>query len=146
MNIPTKPREYSSQELAQIDELEKFQDSYIFVYTNFKRKTEPIFALAFCEGQRKVSFDKNELLFKSDKEILDIISLNIKKHYKVSDGSIGIWGKIISYTWHHKDSKTYTFYPDGSFEQSCDYVEPRATLSINKKDLTKTIESIDAKK
>jgi hypothetical protein len=36
-------------------EVEKFKDSYIFINTNFKRKNEPIFALALCENQRRIS-------------------------------------------------------------------------------------------
>ena len=62
--------EYSliNRELKEINlykqEVEKFKDSYIFVNTNFKRKNEPIFALAFCENQRRISLYKKEnLLF-----------------------------------------------------------------------------------
>ena len=66
-----------NRELKEINlykqEVEKFKDSYIFVNTNFKRKNEPIFALAFCENQRRIALYKKEnLLFKTIDEIFEI--------------------------------------------------------------------------
>jgi hypothetical protein len=83
------------------NEVEKFKDSYIFVNTNFKRKNEPIFALALCENQRRISLYKKEnLLFKSTDEILEILSKEIKKHYLQNSDKLGIWGKIVSFQVH----------------------------------------------
>jgi hypothetical protein len=82
-------------------EVEKFKDSYIFVNTNFKKKNEPIFALALCENQRRISLYKKEnLLFKSTDEILEILSIEIKKHYLQNSDNLGIWGKIVSFQVH----------------------------------------------
>ena len=86
-------------------EVEKFKDSYIFVNTNFKRKNEPIFTLALCENQRRISLYKNEnLLFKSLDEIIEILSIEIKKHYLQNSDKLGIWGKIVSYQVHLFDT------------------------------------------
>lgn len=86
-------------------EVEKFKDSYIFVNTNFKRKNEPIFTLALCENQRRISLYKKEnLLFKSTDEILEILSIEIKKHYLQNSDKLGIWGKIVSYQVHLFDT------------------------------------------
>ncbi len=110
-------------------EIEKFKDSYIFVNTNFKRKNEPIFALALCENQRRISLYKNEnLLFKSIDEILEILSKEIKKHYLLNSDKLGIWGKIVSYQVHIFDT-IYTFDTNGSLKSNDVIVfENKATL------------------
>ncbi|MDN5069891.1 hypothetical protein O8C76_02465 [Aliarcobacter butzleri] len=110
-------------------EVEKFKDSYIFVNTNFKRKNEPIFALALCENQRRISLYKNEnLLFKSIDEILEILSKEIKEHYLGNSDKLGIWGKIVSYQVHLFD-KIYVFDTSGSLKSNDEITfENRAVL------------------
>ena len=110
-------------------EVEKFKDSYIFVNTNFKRKNEPIFALALCENQRRISLYKNEnLLFKSLDEIIEILSIEIKKHYLQNSDNLGIWGKIVSYQVHLFD-KIYVFNTSGSLKPNDEITfENRAVL------------------
>ena len=110
-------------------EIEKFKDSYIFVNTNFKRKNEPIFALALCENQRRISLYKNEnLLFKTTDEILEILSIEIKKHYLHNSDKLGIWGKIVSYQVHLFDT-IYILDTNGSLKSNDVIVfENKATL------------------
>ena len=110
-------------------EVEKFKDSYIFVNTNFKRKNEPIFALALCENQRRISLYKNEnLLFKTTDEILEILSIEIKKHYLQNSDKLGIWGKIVSYQVHLFDT-IYILDTNGSLKSNDVIVfENKATL------------------
>ena len=113
-------------------EVEKFKDSYIFVNTNFKRKNEPIFALALCENQRRISLYKNEnLLFKSIDEILEILSKEIKKHYLQNSDKLGIWGKIVSYQVHIFDT-IYIFHINENLRSNNVIVfESKATLKYN---------------
>lgn len=110
-------------------EVEKFKDSYIFINTNFKRKNEPIFALALCENQRRISLYKNEnLLFKTTDEILEILSIEIKKHYLQNSDKLGIWGKIVSYQVHLFDT-IYILDTNGSLKSNDVIVfENKATL------------------
>ena len=110
-------------------EVEKFKDSYIFINTNFKRKNEPIFALALCENQRRISLYKNEnLLFKITDEILEILSIEIKKHYLQNSDNLRIWGKIVSYQVHIFDT-IYTFDTNGKLRSNDVIVfENKATL------------------
>lgn len=110
-------------------EVEKFKDSYIFVNTNFKRKNEPIFALALCENQRRISLYKNEnLLFKSLDEIIEILSIEIKKHYLQNSDNLGIWGKIVSYQVHLFDT-IYILDTNGNLRSNDVIVfESKATL------------------
>ena len=110
-------------------EIEKFKDSYIFVNTNFKRKNEPIFALALCENQRRISLYKIEnLLFKTIDEIFEILSKEIKKHYLQNKGTLKIWGKINSYQIH-LFGKIYVFNINGNLKSNDVIVfENKATL------------------
>lgn len=112
-------------------EIEKFKDSYIFVNTNFKRKNEPIFALALCENQRRISLYKIEnLLFKTIDEIFEILSIEIKKHYLLNKGTLKIWGKINSYQIH-LFGKIYVFDINGNLQINDEIVcENRAVLEI----------------
>ena len=133
--IPNKPKEYTQEELEIRIELEKFKDSYIFVNTNFKRKSEPIFALAFCEARRNIGLNKTGLIFKTDKEIFQIISKVIKEHYIDSDGNIGIWGDIANYVYHHSDGESYIFDIDGNLIKNEIVLESKAILIIGGKKL-----------
>jgi len=86
-------------------ELEKFKNSYIFIYTNFKRKNEPIFVLGALESQRRINIPIKKLLFKKDKKILKIIGKIILKNYKITNGNTGIWGKAINYIFYFNNKK-----------------------------------------
>ena len=110
-------------------EVDKFKDSYIFVNTNFKRKNEPIFSLALCENQRRISLYKKEnLLFKPTDEILEILSKEIKEHYSQNSNNLGIWGKIFFYQVHLFDI-IYIFDTNGILKPSNAIVfESKATL------------------
>ena len=137
MNIPTKVRVKTENELAYEKEVERFKNSYLFINTNFKRKSEPIFALACMESKRRVfPQDIENLYFKSDEEILKVISQFVQEDYFTCDGRIKLWGQIYSYIWHHVDGKRYVFQPDGDYRVSYDRVNERAaTLSIKGKNL-----------
>ena len=128
--IPNKPKKYTQEELEIRKELEKFKDSYIFVNTNFKRKSEPIFALAFCEAKRNIGLDKISLIFKTDEEIFHIISEIVKEHYIDSGGNIGLWGDIVNYVYHHSNGETYIFDKYGQILEDIKVLEYRATLRI----------------
>jgi transcription antitermination factor NusG len=112
-------------------ELERFKDSYIYINTNFKRTTQPIFVLAFCESIRRLRFYGDEkLLFKSTEEILKILSKKIQKHYKENKGELKVWGKIANYQLH-LEGKTYIFDTDGVLQKNIFPIcESRATLSL----------------
>ena len=132
MNIPTTPTVKTKEELALEQERKRFQKSYLFIDTKFKRTSEPIFALAFMEHKRRISYAcVGEFYFKTDDEILKIVSEFVKEDYFTCDGRVPLWGKIVSYNWHHVDGKVYIFDVDGSYKLSPTKVrESRAILSI----------------
>lgn len=128
--IPQVPTKYTEEEMRERKELSCFSGCYIFVNTNFKRKSEPIFALAFCEGRRRLALDKPKLIFKSDEEVFEIIGEFVKEHYIQEDADAGIWGKIVNYVYHHKDGQTYVFDKDGELLEDVKVQESRARLSL----------------
>ena len=128
--IPQTPTVYTAEELALQEELRKLQGCYIFVNTNFRRKNEPIFALAFMEGIRCLNIPKEQFAFKSGDEIFELVSEIVKEHYKENEGKLQLWGKIDNYFYHHKDEKVYTFSKDGIIIKNKNTKESRATLSL----------------
>lgn len=132
MNIPKTPKVKTKEELALEQEKRRFQDCYLFIDTNFKRKSEPIFVLAVMDNKRRLPYAKiGNFYFKSDNEILEIVSAFVKEEYFTCDGVVPLWGKIVSYNWHHLDGKVYIFDVDGSYKLSNTQVnESRATLSL----------------
>jgi len=87
----------------------KMDNTYIEVDVNFTRTTESIFTLMAVSSKRRVVFDKEALVDKSDEEIFEAIGLVVKKHYEETKGELAIWGKIVGYTYYHIDKNAYAF-------------------------------------
>ncbi|MEA2091327.1 MAG: hypothetical protein U9O83_03050 [Campylobacterota bacterium] len=111
-------------------EVDKFKNCYIFVNTNFKRTTQPIFALAISESSRRIQIKAEKLVFKKDTEILAIVSDIVKAHYEQTQGVVGIWGKIVNYVYHHSDNKSYKFDIDAKEIENITVKESHATLTL----------------
>jgi len=110
-------------------ELEKFKYSHIFIHTNFKGNNEPIFALAFLESQRRLRVPIENLLFKTENEILNIVKDFVIEHYSVSKGNIGILGKVLNYVFNHNKIK-YIFDTEGNRLFNINVSESMATLKL----------------
>jgi hypothetical protein len=101
------------------------------VNTNFKRASQPIFALAIMESFRYVLPNIEKLIFKSDKDVLDIISDFVASHYKVNKGELKIWGKIDNYIYHHTDDRIYTFGKKGKMlKDAPEIFEDHASIQL----------------
>ncbi|MEA2099988.1 MAG: hypothetical protein U9P72_07650 [Campylobacterota bacterium] len=118
------------QQAKYKNEIDKFNSCYIFVNTNFKRTTQPIFILAFAEGARRIGLDTKEFVFKTQEEILDSISNIVASHFKRKDGKVEVWGDIKNYIYHNFDGETYTFDVDGKQIENIEVSQSRATLSL----------------
>lgn len=133
-------KSFVNEEIQKVENLyteqERFKNSYIFVNTNFKRKSEPIVALALCERFRRISLYKNEkLLFKSKDEILKIVSNIIYNHYVNNKDGLVLWGKIENYLLHLFD-EIYTFDTKGNLINSInDKLEQKVVIIIKNKEL-----------
>ena len=101
---------------------------YIFIYT----KGEPTFVLAILGSQRRIiPIDKEILVFKSEKEILEIIGNIVKNHYVLFDGKLQLWGEFFTYIYHNTDGKKFIFNTDGTLSLNHHNItENRAELRI----------------
>ena len=107
-------------------DLKILNSSYIFVNTNFKRTSEPVFALVFLESSRRLKVETAQL---------ESISLIVKEHYIKNNGQLNIWGKIQSYIFHH-DNNTYTFDVNGKLiENNQEVLESKAILTLKGKEI-----------
>jgi hypothetical protein len=113
------------------EEEQKFKSSYIFIDTNFKRESEPMGALTICEHFRRISLYKVEkFLFKSTNEILELLKIDIKKHYKKNQEGLNIWGKIVSYQLHLL-GEIYLFDTNGELKiDQIPVIESKAEIRI----------------
>lgn len=109
------------------DEVKKYKNSYIYIDTNFKRTTQPIFMLAMMQGVCYVYFNKKELAFKSLDRQLQFISKVIKNHYK-STKKLPLFGEITGYKFNHL-GKNYIFDTDG-IPQDMEIYESVAWIEI----------------
>lgn len=76
----------------------KFRGSYIYIDTDFKRKSEPIFTLTIAQHLRYISLTPflDELYFKTLDEQLKIIS-KITKNYYQKTKTLPIFGAITGF-------------------------------------------------
>lgn len=80
-------------------QLNVMMQPYIFVYTEFKRRNEPIFVLALMENLRHLKLEKSAVLESKD-DGLNLAKQMVQHHFKKTCGTLPLWGKIISYHYH----------------------------------------------
>ncbi|MFC2747690.1 MAG: hypothetical protein ACFN4I_05490 [Campylobacter concisus] len=120
-------------ELSEVQKLYnervKFRGSYIYIDTNFKRKNEPIFALAMAQHLRYISLTPflDKLCFKALDEQLNIISKVVKDYYQKTK-SLPIFGEITGFKLYFL-GKNYSLDTDGNFIQK-EIFESMATLKF----------------
>ena len=107
----------------------KFRGSYIYIDTNFKRKNEPIFALAMAQHLRYVSLTPflDELCFKTLDEQLNIISKVVKDYYHKTK-SLPIFGDITGFKLYFL-GKNYSIDTNGNFTDK-EIAEQVATIKF----------------
>ena len=93
----------------------KFRGSYIYIDTDFRRKGEPIFALAMAQHLRYISLTPflDELCFKALNEQLRAIS-NITKNYYQKTKTLPIFGVITGFKLYFL-GEDYSLDTNGNF-------------------------------
>ncbi len=102
----------------------------IFIETNFKRKSEPIFALAALEGTRYISL-ASEISYLPLNKLLEHAQHLVKAHYQKRPNLI--WGKIEYYVFYYDEQTVIILSPEGKVIGADDYYIrsiSRATLSL----------------
>ena len=110
--------------------LEAFESPYIFVYTNFKRQGQPIFALAALESQRRITLDKELYLSQNEDEIHAHISNTVKLHFKMRNGKLPMWGDIKAYLYYDVEGKRTLYSQLGEIIEDDDAQETRAIVTL----------------
>ena len=120
-------------ELSEVQKLYneriKFKGSYIYIDTNFKRKNEPIFALAMAQHLRYISLTPflDELCFKTLDEKLNIISKVVKDYYHKTK-SLPVFGEITGFKLYLL-GKNYSLDTNGNFTDK-EIAEQVATIKF----------------
>jgi len=110
--------------------LNALEQAYIFVYTNFKRKGEPIVALAAMENKRRIKLNKKIYLSHTQEEIDSYISDLITLHHKDNNGVLPMWGVIEAYIYYDQHGERTAYSTLGEKIENASIPESRATLSL----------------
>ena len=107
----------------------KFRGSYIYIDTDFRRKGEPIFALAMAQHLRYISLTPflDELCFKALNEQLNIISKVVKDYYHKTK-SLPVFGEITGFKLYLL-GKNYSLDTNGNFTDK-EIAEQVATIKF----------------
>jgi len=126
----------------RLNAIHRMPTPYIFINTNFKRTSEPIFALAFMEGHRLIPIDRVKV-FDSCDDGLSMAKKIVKKHYQETQGVIEMWGKIDNYIYH-TNNKKFIINKNGEIENNTTEIfESKATISIGNRPITFLNREID---
>ncbi len=110
------------------------EQPYIYVDTHFKRKGEPVIALAMMEGRRRIMIDKENYLNRSEEENLRTVAYTVKLHYKWRGGKLALWGKIRGYLYYDGQGKRTVFDCLGDIIED-DIYESKASIKLGNKTL-----------
>jgi len=108
------PADALEEELKLFDDktvaLAKMQQPYIYIDTNFKRQSQPIFALAMMEGRRRIPIDKEKSYGRElDKVLKRVGEIIVCRHYRESGGELPMCGRIRRYVYPHSGGRSSVF-------------------------------------
>jgi len=81
---------------------------YIWIDTDFMRKSQPLFALAACDHQRYLQFVEGFWRYSLTDQLGEAQS-RIRAHVAETGGELGIWGKIKQYWFYYEKNAAYLF-------------------------------------
>ncbi|MCK0165792.1 hypothetical protein [Marinobacter sp. S6332] len=85
---------------------------YLWIETDFKRKSQPLFALAACEHQRYLHFAEGFWRLTLDKQ-LGRTQCMVREHAYETGADLGIWGEIEQYWFYYKKDAAYLLARNG---------------------------------
>ncbi|MFT4629633.1 MAG: hypothetical protein ACI9WC_002924 [Arenicella sp.] len=104
--------------------------SFVYIDTGFKRTTEPIFALALCEGQRRIYLDY-DVRVRPLYEQVEFVQSLVKKHNRDKHGNLGIWGDIQRYIFFYANGSKLSISTDGAILGELDKISmSKASLTV----------------
>lgn len=134
-------KDYQDEIDKQTDNVTKLKHAYwphVFVYTAFKRSSQPIIALAFMEGHRRLYLPIEYKLASLEEQVKYVKTL-ILEHYKNADGHLKLWGDIKNYVFNFSKNEYLVFNSNGELIDSKVVAQNRANLTLGNKDITKLL-------
>ena len=105
----------------------------LFVDTDFKRTTEPLFALSLSENHRYIDCAE-QLINRPVHDQVTIAGQLAAKHYEANDGVADVWGQIQRYVFTYAEGQLVVFDTKGGVIGECDVVQPRkASVSLGRR-------------
>jgi len=102
---------------------------YIFIETDFKRTSQPVFILAALQSNRFLTVDE-AICERPLNDQLEPIQEQIKDHYR-QQPVIDMWGKVKQYVYYYDENLVLIFSTTGQLlSTETDYFYSKATLSI----------------
>lgn len=81
-------------------------DCYLWVFTNFKRANQPVFALAACEQYRYLRFEEDFWKLPLHEKIHEA-GRRVRSHMQETGGELPCWGKAQEYWFFYAREKSY---------------------------------------
>lgn len=119
--------------LAFQQEKQRFADARVLIVTNFSidKNTTSLVVLSMAEGIRRVSLANSPIFwYKSEEEVLKILSSWVKFHYAKTNGKLPVWGIILKYKISIL-GKVFYLDPQGNQIFNQEEVKGKATIRIH---------------
>lgn len=124
--------------IERISRLKHGFNPYVFVYTGFKRSSQPIFSLAVMEGRRHLYLPNEYKLENLDSQI-EFVKKMIIDHYNNENGVLLVWGEIKNYVFNATENRKIVFDPAGNFVDIKTCSQNIAKMTLKNKDITKLL-------
>jgi hypothetical protein len=85
---------------------------YLWVDTDFKRKDQRVFVLAFLESRRYLGLPRWILRLTPEQQLVQAQEL-VQEHMRETEGELLIWGTIKRYWFFYAPNRSYWLAPDG---------------------------------
>jgi len=118
----------------RITQLHRAYHCYIFVDTGFRRKNEPVIALAFSEGRRNIVLPIELRMFALDEQ-LEFVKAFVTSHFTENNGTLILWGDIKRYVFYYAKDEYVVLSPAGEILNEKAVISDKATVTVANKNL-----------
>jgi hypothetical protein len=109
----TEVEQHISNTKARLERIANAFKPYVWVDTEFKRKSEPLVALAMLESRRYIRFPDTFYLHSLETQ-LDLAGERAALYYQQTEGSLATWGNIKRFRYYVSDSEAYVLDTNGN--------------------------------
>lgn len=106
----------------------------MFVGTEFRRTSEPVIALAFCEGRRNLALPPELRIVALDEQV-EFVKAFVISHFTENNGSLPLWGDIKKYVFYYAKAEYIVFSPSGETLDEKAVISAKATVTVGNKNL-----------